>query len=230
MSRFKHPAAPKTDSAYLRLVPAHDDRLRRRLRAVGGIILCGFCLLLMRTWHLQVIQGSNFLQLSEQNRLRHRRVQSLRGKIVDRDGHIIATNRPAYSLMAMPTDLPSPADVLASLRRLKVTLDETTHQALQVRTSPKPVLVQEDMPRNQVAFFVEHHMEFPGFFLDVTPLRAYPHGKLAAHLLGYMGQITEAQQQAQPNRSYAVDCTRGTIWPRTPIRRPPPRHCGRPPS
>ncbi len=201
----KHQTAPRAHSAYLRLIPAHDDRLRSRLRAVGGLILLGFCLLLLRAWHLQVVQGPNFLHLSEQNRLRHHQVKSLRGKIVDRDGHIIATNRPAYTLMAIPTDLPSPDAVLESLRQLEITLEDVKHQIIRLRASPKPIILQEDMPRDRMAYFIEHQMEFPGFFLEVTPLRSYPHGKLAAHLLGYMGQITEAQRQRQPDRPYAID-------------------------
>ncbi len=82
--------------------PVQDDALRRRLWGVGLVIVAGFSLLLARAWHLQVMQGEYFLNLSEQNRIRDRRIKSLRGKILDRYGRVLATNRPAYAVMAMP--------------------------------------------------------------------------------------------------------------------------------
>lgn len=60
--------------------------------------MLGFAILLARTWQLQVIEGEHFLHLSEQNRLRDRPMKSLRGRILDRHGRILADNRPAYTL------------------------------------------------------------------------------------------------------------------------------------
>jgi len=199
-------------ASYLRLIPAHDDALRWRLQAVAGVILISFCLLLTRVWHLQVMRGHDFLRLSEQNRLRHHRVPSLRGKLLDRDGHILATNRPAYSLIAMPEDLQPEKELRAALQKLNISLDHldiATRRTLLSKTSPQPVIVQPDMPRDQVAYFVEHRMDYPGLDLDITPLRSYPHGLLAAHLLGYMGQISETQLQRQSDRQYDADALVG---------------------
>jgi penicillin-binding protein 2 len=176
------------------------------------VILISFCLLLAQVWHLQVIRGHNFLRLSEQNRLRHHRVQSLRGKILDRDGHILATNRPAYALMAMPEDLQPAQELRTALQTLNISLDHldaATRRTLLSKTSPQPVIVQPDLPRDQVAYFVEHRMDFPGLYLDITPLRSYPHGPLAAHLLGYMGQISDTQLQQQANHRYDADALVG---------------------
>jgi penicillin-binding protein 2 len=205
----KHSSPP---ASYLRLNPAHDDALRRRLQAVGGVILLSFCLLLARVWHLQVIRGHDFLRLSEQNRLRHHRVKSLRGQILDRDGRILATNRPAYALMAMPEDLQPEKELRPALQTLNISLDHLdaeTRRTLLSKTSPQPIIVQPDMPRNQVAYFVEHRMDFPSLYLDVTPLRSYPYGPLAAHLLGYVGQISKTQLAQQPRSRYDADAMVG---------------------
>ncbi len=120
----EQPAAGKT---YLqRLTPINDEGLRRRLWSIGVLIMVGFAMLLARTWQLQVIEGAQFLRLSEQNRLRDRQMKSLRGRILDRHGRILADNRPAYALLAMSEDLP-PADILrTSLRQLDIAIEPAT--------------------------------------------------------------------------------------------------------
>ncbi|HEY7711665.1 MAG TPA: penicillin-binding protein 2 [Candidatus Entotheonella sp.] len=201
-----------TPASYLRLIPVHDNALRWRLQVVAGVILISFCLLLARVGHLQVIQGHDFLRLAEQNRLRHRQVPSLRGKILDREGHILATNRPAYALIAMPEDLQPQKELQTALQKLNIRLDHldaATRRTLLSKTSPQPIIVQPDMPRDQVAYFVEHRMDYPGLDLDITPLRSYPHGALVAHLLGYMGQMSDTQLQQQSDRQYDAEALVG---------------------
>ncbi len=185
-----------------RLTPINDEGLHRRLWGIGALLLLGFAVLLARTWQLQVIEGAYFLQLSEQNRLRDRPMKSLRGRILDRHGRILADNRPAYTLLAMADDLPH-ADVLqASLRRLDIAIEPATLESLQAKSTFQPIPIQQDVHRDQVAYFAEHWMDFPGLYLDVEPLRLYPHKPLAAHLLGYLGQISEHQLEQESYRGY----------------------------
>jgi penicillin-binding protein 2 len=174
---------------------SRDDALRRRLRILLTVMLLGLFLLLARTWHLQVIEGDYFLRLSENNRLRKLRTKSLRGKILDRHGHILADNRAAYTLMAIPEDLPPLSQLEALLQNLDGEADLDVAELYRSPTAFKPVPIQRDMPRNRVAYFAEHRMDFPGLFLEVEPLRFYPYGSLAAHLTGYLGEISEAQLQ-----------------------------------
>jgi penicillin-binding protein 2 len=197
---FGQPDAGKT---YLqRLTPINDEALRRRLWGIGALIMLGFAVLLARLWQLQVIEGTHFLQLSEQNRLRDRQMKSLRGRIFDRHGHILADNRPAYALLAMPDDLPD-ADVLrASLEPLDITIEPATLASLRVKATFQPIAIQQDAHRDQVAYFAEHWMDFPGLYLDVEPIRLYPYQQLAAHLLGYLGQISESQLEQGDYRGY----------------------------
>jgi penicillin-binding protein 2 len=108
MSRSERPSGQAAaGGAYVqRLTPSQDEALRRRLWGIGALLLLGFAVLTARLWQLQVINGEHFLQLSEQNRLRERPMKSLRGRILDRHGRILADNRPAYALLALPEDLP----------------------------------------------------------------------------------------------------------------------------
>lgn len=186
-----------------RLTPINDEGLRRRLWCLGALIVLGFIVLLARTWQLQVIEGDHYLQLSEQNRLRDRPMKSLRGRILDRHGRILADNRPAYGLLAMPEDLPGERALLASLQQLDIVLERPILDALRAKTTLQPISIQHDVPRDQVAYFAEHWMDFPGLFLEVEPLRSYPYQPLAAHLLGYLGQISETQLGQDIYQGYA---------------------------
>ena len=186
-----------------RLTPINDEGLRRRLWGLGALIVLGFTILLARVWHLQVIEGDHYLRLSEQNRLRDRPMKGLRGRILDRHGRILADNRPAYGLLAMPDDLPGETALMASMQKLDIVLERSTLEALRSGATFQPIAIQRDVPRDQVAYFAEHWMDFPGLFLEVEPLRSYPYQSLAAHLLGYLGQISEAQLGQEAYRGYA---------------------------
>ncbi len=206
MARYSSPGEPGTSDdevIYIqRSLPPYDDGFRRRLGALLTVVLISFCLLLGRTWQLQVMQGEYFLRLSEQNRLRSLRTKSLRGKILDRHGSVLADNRTAFTLMAIPADLPPRDQLLPLLRTLNIDIDPETLRPRQRTAALKPVPIQRDFPRDQVAYFAEHRMDFPGMFIEVEPLRTYPYSTLAAHLLGYLGEINELQLQYGKDLGY----------------------------
>jgi penicillin-binding protein 2 len=183
---------------------SHDEAFRRRLRILFTTMLIALFLLLARTWHLQVIQGDYFLRLSENNRLRSLRTKSLRGKVLDRYGHVLADNRAAFTLMAIPEDLPPPAQLRPMLQALDIRAGSEAWQLRRSVAAFKPVPIQRDVPRNRVAYFAEHRMDFPGLFLEVEPLRSYPYGTLGAHLLGYLGEISEVQLQRTKSQGYQM--------------------------
>ena len=206
MARYSSPGEPGTGNdevIYIqRPLPPYDDGFRRRLWGLITVVLISLCLLLGRTWQLQVLQGEYFLRLSEQNRLRSLRTKSLRGKILDRHGYVLADNRAAYTLMAIPVDLPPRDELVPLLRTLNIDIDPETLRPRRRAAALKPVPIQRDFPRDQVAYFAEHRMDFPGMFIEVEPLRTYPYSTLAAHLLGYLGEISEVQLQHSKDLGY----------------------------
>lgn len=207
MARYSGPVEPGVhddEVIYIqRPLPPADEGFRRRLWGFIITVLVSFCLLLGRTWRLQVIQGAHFLRLSEQNRLRSRRSQSLRGKLLDRHGYVLADNRAAYTLMAIPADLPPRDELVPLLRTLHIDLDPETLWPRRGTAALQPVPIQQDFPRDRVAYFAEHRMDFPGMFIEVEPLRTYPYGTLAVHLPGYLGEIGAPQLQRRKDHGYS---------------------------
>src|SRR5262245_5912290 len=206
MARYSSPGEPGVhddEVIYIqRPLPPADEGFHRRLWGFIIVALMSFCLLLGRTWQLQVMQGDYFLRLSEQNRLRSLRTKSLRGKILDRYGHVLADNRAAYTLLAIPADCPRDRHPLPLLRTLNIGIAPEILRPRRRTAALKPVPIQRDFPRDQVAYFAEHRMDFPGMFVEAEPLRTYPYGTLAAHLLGYLGEISELQLQHSKDLGY----------------------------
>ena len=99
----------------------------------------------------------NLVHVRQENlRLQSLRTKSLRGKILDRHGQVLADNRVAYTLMAIPADLPAPEDLVPLLRPLNIDFDPETLRPRRRAAALKPVPLQRDFPRDQVAYFAEH--------------------------------------------------------------------------
>jgi penicillin-binding protein 2 len=104
--------------------------------------------------------------------------------------------------MAIPADLPPRDELVPLLRTLNIDIDPDLLRPRRRAAALKPVPLLRDFPRDQVAYFAEHRMDFPGMFIEVEPLRTYPYGTSAAHLLGYLGEISDLQLQHSKDRGY----------------------------
>lgn len=175
-----------------------------RLAILGAAMLGLWGLLPWRLWNLQVRQGSEKrAQLARQS-LRSIRVAGVRGRLLDRNGVPLAENRPSYCLSLYLEDLRRPGKrqntidaVMDTLDRLAETMDRPRRlDAKDVAThlnrrTPLALTAWRDLDPTAVARFLEHAEEFPGVDLTVEPVRVYPQGSLAAHVLGYVGRADE---------------------------------------
>jgi penicillin-binding protein 2 len=175
-----------------------------RLAILAVAMLAVWGLLPWRLWNLQVRQGSEKrAQLARQS-LRSIRVAGVRGRLLDRNGVPLAENRPSYCLSLYLEDLRKPGRrqntidaVMDTLDRLAETMDRPRRlDAKDVAThlnrrTPLALTAWRDLDPVAVARFMEHAEEFPGVDLTVEPVRVYPGGSLAAHVLGYVGRADE---------------------------------------
>ncbi len=180
--------------------------LRRRLKWVALAGIGAFLLLGGRLWQLQVMRGEGYYERTVSNVVKERYLPSVRGKILDRKGVPLADNRPAFNIYATPRKL-EPA-VKAELARLLGLSDDElakVDERLAVgtkRDATKPILVLEDQGRDRAALVEQALSRLPGVEVHHEPYRYYPQGDLAAHLVGYMTQMTQAEAERLATQGY----------------------------
>src|SRR5262249_49992646 len=132
--------------------------------------------------------------LSDRNRLRLRPIAAPRGILFDRTGLPLVDNRPAFTLVVVPRDVP---DLDALVTRLATLLgvpesDLRERLARVSADSPWPVRLSRGMTLEEVARIEEWRLDLPGVSVEVEPQRAYPGIHFAAHLLGYVREASDA--------------------------------------
>ena len=161
-----------------------------------------FAVLVIRLYSLQVLEHEHYLELAKENVLREEILPAIRGVIRDRTGQVLVDSEPSCALAVDPFDraFREPGALDAMLARLSplagVPAAEMAATIAQERSrSYLPVVVKRRLDPVTVAQIEEHRDALPGVSIRVEPLRRYVHGSLAAHLLGYVGEITEMEIQ-----------------------------------
>jgi penicillin-binding protein 2 len=186
------PRDPRVDAPY-RLTP----QLLFRIGILGFLTLAAFGVLFVRLWSLQVLSGNEFLVAAQNNQLRTEPAPAPRGAVKDRYGRTLVDNTSATTVKIWPAFLPKRgayAEVRRLARILDVPLAGITSEIEKHRRDPlTAVTVKEGVSFAELAYLREHEREFPGMRIKDTFIRRYRHGDLAAHILGYVGEITEQQ-------------------------------------
>ncbi len=192
----------KGDSGYGPALP----ELHRRLRWVALVVIAAFALLVGRLWQLQVMRGESYFERTVSNVVKERYLPSVRGKIVDSKGVPLADNRPAFNIYATPKSLT--ASTKAELERMLGLSDDEIAKinerlALGKKRDPRsPILVLEDQGRDRAALVEQAKTRLPGVEVRHEPYRYYPQGDLAAHLIGYMTQMTAEEADRLTAQGY----------------------------
>jgi len=171
---------------------------RRRLAIAVTIVLVVFGLTLVRLWRLQVSEGEQYRSLSENNRIRLKRVRATRGVILDRHRQIVVDNRPSFDLVLVPEDAQDVPRTLAVLTRLlgpEVGDLEAPVAAARNRPPFEGIVLVRDLDWESTVKIETHQFELPGVSVQVGPRRTYPYGEMAAHLLGYVGEVNPRELQ-----------------------------------
>src|SRR6476469_4984162 len=171
-----------------------------RLTAVQYIILGIFLLLAYGLWRLQVMESDTYATLSEKNRIRNVPVLAPRGKILDREGRTIVDNYPSFSALLLrdsTRDLSGDADLIA--QGLHLEPKEVRERLRKFAGTPQyqPIYLKEDITPDELAFIAYHHNDLPELDTIVAHRRLYPRNGFMAHLVGYVGEVSE-QMLNQP--------------------------------
>ncbi|GFO60388.1 penicillin-binding protein 2 [Geomonas silvestris] len=189
--------------AHSGIIPDGDGSRRIIWISFGAFAM--FFLLLSRLWYLQVVDTENLLDQSENNRLRFVPVAAPRGAILDRNGKVLVSNTPSFSVAVIPKDVKDREQLVSSLARL-LKLDPKEIQDKwnkgQGRAKYYPLVVASNISRDQMEFLEENRLSLSGVNIEMKPVRAYPNGELASHLLGYLGEVSEEELGNERYKDY----------------------------
>jgi penicillin-binding protein 2 len=165
-----------------------------RLTAAQYVILAIFLVLAYGLWKLQVMESGYYASAAEKNRIRNVPILAPRGKILDRQGRTIVDNYPSFSALLLrdsSRDLNADADLIA--QGLHLDPNEVRARLRHFGAMPQyqPIFLKEDITPDELAFIDSHRNELPELDTIVAHRRLYPRNGFMAHLIGYVGEVTE---------------------------------------
>ncbi|MGE5839421.1 MAG: penicillin-binding protein 2, partial [Deltaproteobacteria bacterium] len=175
---------------------ASVEVLRKRLSKLPFLVVAVFVVLLLRLWFLQIFQGPAYRVQSENNRIRLQDVSPFRGMIFDRNGELLVDNRPSFDAYVIPEEITDREELIRNLYAL-IGLEPKSLEDKLGKESQKyafrPVLLKKNLSRDELAVVEGNLFNLPGVMIQIKPQRYYLYKELAAHVIGYLGEINEAQ-------------------------------------
>ncbi len=166
-----------------------------RTGVVAVVVSVAFALVVARLWYLQLHEGEQMRVESDENRIRLVQVPAARGVVYDRYGEILIDNRASFDIVFVPEDA---RDRRQTLRSLAGYLGDEETALVQAARAPakqrqpyQGIVLRRDVDWSGVVALETHQLDLPGVSLEVGPRRYYPYGPLAAHLLGYVGEVSK---------------------------------------
>jgi penicillin-binding protein 2 len=187
------------------LKTADAEWYRQRVTGVMICVLAAFAVLLMRLVYLQVMKGQEYRLLSLNNRIRLQSIDPPRGLIYDRNGYVMVENRPSFDVSITLKDAGKVETTVGKVsEHLNVPPEElmlrlTTSKGI---SAYKPIMLKQDIGRNALASIEAHKYDLPGITVDVKLRRHYLNVRDAAHLIGYLSEISpeELTRKKYPGR------------------------------
>src|SRR5215212_1250717 len=164
-----------------------------RVVSLAIVVAVIFVVLAARLWQLQVLTGNDYTLSARHTQTREIKVPAQRGVIYDRDGEVLANNVPGLNVTVVPDEISR--DKVKQLAKIleadtEAVLD-SYDAAFELGNQYGPMLVKENADRDDVTYVSERTSEFPGVTVNDDYVRNYPKGKVASHILGYTGAITQ---------------------------------------
>ncbi len=187
------------------------EEVRPRLKSYSYLVIALLTVLLVRLAVVQLLHNTEYQAKAKENRVRLVPIKAARGEIYDRNGNVMAASELVYTLSLNYPAMTDQTEVVSRLvSLLQPAYPETTAEMinekinLQKNRLYEPVVLLRDIPWELVVQLEEHRQELPGVEIAVEPLRNYPQGALAGHVLGYMHSITPEEIDQQQDYKYGL--------------------------
>lgn len=168
-----------------------------RLAVMSVLMLALMGVLVYRYHHLQVVQYQDYATQSDRNRIHVQPIPPTRGLIYDRNGLLLAENRPSYTLSVVREragDLEETLKYLQTLVEINANDLEKFYKLMHQRRRPfEPVPLRYNLTEEELASLAVNEFRLEGVEIDAQLVRHYPYGELFAHTVGYVGRISEAE-------------------------------------
>jgi penicillin-binding protein 2 len=176
-------------------------KLEPRLTALTIFVMLVLGAVALRLYYLQIIDTQQLTDLADRNRIRIRRLPASRGLIFDRRHRVLVDTRPSFDAVIVPEDVQNLPLTIHNLQRYlgeDHVADKISQAEDDGRPSSDPVTIKERLAWDQVVAVEAHQLDLAGVSIQVTPRRRYLYGPLAAHLLGYVGEVNDQELKKLP--------------------------------
>jgi penicillin-binding protein 2 len=173
--------------------------LQERFKFIYGVLFIGVGILLTRMAYLQVLNGEQMRQYSEENRIKRVKIPAPRGMVFDRKGMLLVDNRPAFDVQITPQYLRESGkskEVIERLSKLvKVPVVEIERRLQKARLNPAfmPVPIKDNLTRDEVAELETWKLDLPGVQVEMAISRTNLAKDIGTHLYGYIGKVSETE-------------------------------------
>ena len=160
------------------------------------VLVLTMTVLLIRLWDLQIMRGAEMRKLSEQNRIRVKKVIAARGIIYDRTGKVLADTRPSFNIYLTPEDIKDFSQTVDGLAQLLSCDREEIIEKMKAATGMPPsfpIKIKSDIPMDEVAKVEANRVYIPGISIQIEPKRNYPYAASFAHVIGYVSEISDEE-------------------------------------
>ncbi len=170
----------------------------------SAILALSFLILLLRFAYIQLYKGEEFLQASEDNRIRTFDIEPPRGLVIDRDSTILVDNRPAFALYTTPAEINKSDSAYGILAAALLTTKQDLRDRVRRnnRGSFIPIKIERQLDFSTLSLLQERRLDLPGIEFRAESRRSYPSGVKAPHLFGYLSEISESELKQWRAKGY----------------------------
>lgn len=158
--------------------------------------------LIGRAAYLQIYQGEYYAGLADGNRIRIVPAMAPRGTFYDRNGELLVTNRPGFSVSLLPLTAPISDDVIERLSDLLKVPVEDIKKKIAGHSGFDPIRIKTDVTPDIVSIIEEQKSQYPGVVIEVTPIRDYILKQEGAHTFGYVSEINDTELEKMKDQGY----------------------------
>jgi penicillin-binding protein 2 len=211
--RLPVPKQKKTNPAKKRVEtpPMTKGNMQVRVVTLAVLIAAVFMVLGARLWYLQVLTGQDYTLAARATQHTNIKIPAQRGVVYDRDGKILANNVPGLNVTVIPDEISR-----EKVKELAGAVEADTESvlarydaAIETGSQYSPILVKENAGRDAVTYVSERTTEFKGVAVNDDWVRSYPEGRLASHVLGYTGAVTQDELKLETFEGLANDSVVG---------------------